>query len=704
MPKKLIDLELLSRFKDKLDTELDKKANVDGNYPTLTVGLADNLTPYSEDSGAEQTNPFISNGTGTNNNTEIVTVGDYGLLKSKNGNTLVVNQLVQNGDFSSEDDNWTTINCSASVSNKVCSLSISSNTNYGFYQTVNNKVSNHIMLIAFDTVSTENQSVNINWGTLATSFTSTTTKQRIFKIFATPSSGNNNLNFTGITTNGITLSLSNIVLIDLTQMFNGDIPQDLLDNPSHFSWYYNGDLSYNAGTLVNASGVKLVSTSRQQWDEEWEQGSYDSNGQPTSTSNAIRNKNKVIVIPNTTYYVYKPANASFAVHFWTKNNEFIGGSSLSSGKFVVPSNCEYVNFYLTNYGTTYNHDITISLYYSPEQGGEGYSQYYPYEEPYVVDTGSEVLRSAGSVYDYKEPNGTIHRLVGISLLENMNFTYDSGNARWYSTSLQGTIKNVSSNADKGNIVCSNLQTDSVNNAYTNPTIPSISVSNNGTIYIYGLSGSATISGTLNYELATPTTEQGTPFSTNLPINDYGMLYWLDSSNNLVGIPQGSSIFYPTNYKGFVDDMYSRVDGDSGAYVIQSELSAEETARSNQDTILLNAIGGTLRQLLASGQSIDFLNTAIIDLGDIVWAEGTIVSTIAMSGVIKAPTDQYQKAHILCTKYQTSAQGDSAITSKNLQIAFSTGGNLRIYDTSLSNKTATEIQQALKGILLAYEKA
>ena len=38
---------------------VNDKANVDGNYPTLTAGLADNLTPYSEDSGAEQDNPFM---------------------------------------------------------------------------------------------------------------------------------------------------------------------------------------------------------------------------------------------------------------------------------------------------------------------------------------------------------------------------------------------------------------------------------------------------------------------------------------------------------------------------------------------------------------------------------------------------------------------------------------------------------------------
>ena len=129
-------------------------------------------------------------------------------------------------------------------------------------------------------------------------------------------------------------------------------------------------------------------------------------------------------------------------------------------------------------------------------------------------------------------------------------------------------------------------------------------------------------GIFYFELATETTEQGTSFAENLPINDYGMLYWLDENDEIVGIPQGTKIFYPTNYKGFVDDVYARTEGDAGKLVLQEELSAEETARSNQDTILQNAIGGTLRQILASIKNISFDNTDFVDLGELNWSYAT----------------------------------------------------------------------------------
>ena len=38
---------------------VNDKANVDGNYPTMTVGAADDLTPYDEESGALQAQPFL---------------------------------------------------------------------------------------------------------------------------------------------------------------------------------------------------------------------------------------------------------------------------------------------------------------------------------------------------------------------------------------------------------------------------------------------------------------------------------------------------------------------------------------------------------------------------------------------------------------------------------------------------------------------
>lgn len=61
---------------------------------TVIAPYADNLTPYSEDSGATQSNPFILEGTGTGNGEDVVDTGSFAQIKSKNGNTIVYNQLV----------------------------------------------------------------------------------------------------------------------------------------------------------------------------------------------------------------------------------------------------------------------------------------------------------------------------------------------------------------------------------------------------------------------------------------------------------------------------------------------------------------------------------------------------------------------------------------------------------------------------------
>ena len=240
---------------------------------------------------------------------------------------------------------------------------------------------------------------------------------------------------------------------------------------------------------------------------------------------------------------------------------------------------------MSAYGTTYKNDITISLYYTPQEGGEGYDKYYPYEQPYVVDTGTEVLRQAGSVKDYKEPNGTIHRLVGVVDLGSLTYTRQETSASgiYYFYADISTITNIKyatgSQLLKGQ---SNLYLIDTGSNVQAGLAPNLSLGSSSTqlrIRNDGYSNASTFKTAMSgvylfYVLSEPISVQGTPFAENLPINDYGMLYWLDSSDNLVGIPQGCKIFYPTNYKGFLDDLYSKVDGNSNDYALNSELNAK----------------------------------------------------------------------------------------------------------------------------------
>lgn len=540
--------DLLDDVEDAV-SQVNDKANVDGNYPTMTVGLADNLTPYSEDSGAEQDNPFISNGTGTNNNTEIVTVGDYGLLKSKNGNTLVVNQQLQNPRFSSN-SNWVVnaSNATLSISSGIAKAECSADGDIALRpQVAINTIANHKYLV-HARVRTSGKAV-----LLSTAYSQTepsTTSTSFVDLYMI---GSRTSDFSGVypqlrTSNAVVgdyFEVSCFELVDLTQMFNGDIPQDLLDNPDHLSWYYNGDLSYNTGTLVNANGVKLVSTGRNIYN-------------PDETYN--------VVIPNKPFFVSKTTT----ITYYDKDKNSIGTEIVSAGNtFTTPSNCVFINSSVSS--------ITITHYYTDQEGGEGYLDSnnvpieYPYEAPYEVDTGSEVLRSAGSVYDYKEPSGTIHRVIKNDDLSQFDWTsvqFD-GITYWRTYSILSLAKTFSG---KPNLICDKYINISNYSGVAGMTNKTIMLYTDGALWLRddSITQASEIAGTIYYELATPTTEQGTSFSENLPINDYGMLYW-DNTN---GVPQGATIFFPVNYKGFVDDMYSKVDGDSSDYALNSELNAK----------------------------------------------------------------------------------------------------------------------------------
>ena len=69
---------------------------------------------------------------------------------------------------------------------------------------------------------------------------------------------------------------------------------------------------------------------------------------------------------------------------------------------------------------------------------------------------------------------------------------------------------------------------------------------------------------LCYELATPTTEQGTTFQSIIDIDDYGTMYWEDENNDLVEVAQGLTVFYPADYVGFIDSLSKHLNGNASS--------------------------------------------------------------------------------------------------------------------------------------------
>lgn len=127
-----------------------------------------------------------------------------------------------------------------------------------------------------------------------------------------------------------------------------------------------------------------------QWDEELEIGSFDSHGNPTTSSSYMRSKNYIPLIPNATYYFTRPSIIAW-VYYYT-DTDYIEYVQLGSGvkTFTPPSNATRAKFLVatSTYGTTYNHDIAINY-------PSSVTTYSPYSNicPISGFTGCEVQRT-----------------------------------------------------------------------------------------------------------------------------------------------------------------------------------------------------------------------------------------------------------------------------------------------------------------------
>ena len=657
---------------------------------------AEQIENVGEDVGSTQDAPFIFQATATDNGADSVETAPVAKHLRKLGNSVVVNQLIPNQTISGTSNG---ITIGSSNDGKYV---ITVNNATGFYQIdltpTRQWLSGHKYLVI--TKSIQNIQVyiaNYNVG-VSNSYIATITNTQNAKAFL----------FVGQDTPNGTYNVEPKI-IDLTQWFGSNdlIPSDLLTHPENAGRYGMLGLAYNEGTLTNCNGQYLECIGRNQWDEEWELGSIDTNGQPYNANNAIRGKanNPIRIVPNVSYKVsqYGTNADNIVVYFYDKNDNFIpytgfgaynNAFNTSYGIFTAPSNAYYIRFRLSSsYGTTYNHDITISLYY---EDGTGYSDYYQFVKN-TYDTGTETLRSAGSVKDSKLPSGEITRKVGNIKLNSLSWDYESANSRFVA-SVSGMIAKTN-NLD---VFCP-MYIASLSPIGSRTTDKTICGYSDGKVYV--LDSAYTDATTfknhftdddyLYFQLATPTTEQGTAFPENVEVDNYGSMGWLDS-NGYVDIPQGCKFFYPADYVEFIDSLYTRSkDGGDSADVNNIVVKSELTPSDNKDTQLQNAIGGTLRQLLAVSKSIDFLNTDVVDLGSLSWEynSGSNFFYAIVSGL------KYETSNILCSKYKTINYG---VGIENNCVKVIQQNQIIIRDTNYTDATA--FKNAMKGVLLAYEKA
>lgn len=568
----------------------DQFAKIDGYYGTLKSGesdTADNLTPHSSDSGTSQDTPFILQGSDCANGEEQADTGSYCQLQRKNGNSVTVNQYAKELNST----NWTTESgVTSSFNDGVCTFT-STAANYGIWcRMPTSPVPSHKYWISITGKSASDGSIRILVGETYPAVFDCALESS-FKSFYGLATAGENIAGTGFyviamsSAVDIAVDVKNPLLIDLTLWFgsNDKIPTYLLNHPEDFFRYYQGDLSYNVGALTDCNGRYLKTTGRNVWDEEWELGTIDSNGNNGSSSIQIRSKNYIPINPNTTYYFRLGANIIGRLVWYDADKNAVSAIYPRANHTIdAPANASFMRFVIGNGDTaitTYAHDITISIYY---EGESGYDQYYPYEELANIDTGNEPLLA----FDWKEPNGTIHRNTLSKIdMGSLNWILDS---RYTNAQFHASLNYVKKS---GKGICSKYPFVTGKNWAANQDktigVPSDSyvVICTDSSYETAAAFKTAMSGVyLEVEAETPTTEQGTPFPENVAIDDFGTMAF-DCPN---GVPQGNLIFYPVDYKAEFDTLHNITEGDMHKLALKGDLAEGEPETIEEVVDYINA--------------------------------------------------------------------------------------------------------------------
>ena len=369
-------------------------------------------------------------------------------------------------------------------------------------------------------------------------------------------------------------------MFDLTQMFGTAVADYVYGQGAAFfrKWFGKQWYPYNAGELLSVEGLQSHDmVGFNQWDEEWEVGTYlNTNGQKYPSSAKIRNKNPIPVLPNTAYVWSVGTTSTDEDRVWCYDHEMnhirsfaISHQTSLMLSFTTPSNCYYVNFAIKN--TTYNHDICISLAHNNSRNGE----YEPYEKhSYPLDS-TVILRGipkvgANGVYwdgDRYLPDGTVERRYGV---------VDLGSLDWSGTGADYFTTNVNINVPSAtqwvvqNGMCSIYtiqpmfyiinQAAKIDNSiawYTNYIRVADSSYADSAAFKSAMQGVLLV-----YELATPTTETAQPYHSTQWVSDWGTEEFVSTGI----VPVGTETRYPANLRDKLQHLPDAASG-NGSYLI-----------------------------------------------------------------------------------------------------------------------------------------
>lgn len=556
-----------------LQEQMAKKANVDGYYEEMTVGDAEQLvaTQFVEDN-----EPYLFRPTGGSSD-----VGNRAYFDKIVGGTVVWNQLIDGGEHSPDvtyaGGRFIVSNFSDSGT-MVLDNYMNLIKGHKYFIEASSKLNNCMTYIYTHDYKSAFLSIgSISEDSFSVSSIVECSDTNTYRMY---------LNRYGATEDTPATNYDGYFqLFNLTQMFGSTIADYIYSleqsqagaGVAWFKKLFPKDYyPYNAGELLSVEGLQSHNmVGFNQWDEEWEVGSYGSDGLPIVSDNKIRNKNRISVKPSTEYYFKNGGSGNLIIFWYDDNDTVISYEGVGNSVKTSPANAKYLRFRTNNYGTTYNHDICINLS-DPSRNGE----YEPYEKhSYPLDSsltlrGIPNLDASKNLYydgDEYESDGTVTRKYGVYTIQASNVSLNN-NA--YTNISYAEIVNLPNMLRSMYKQCVHSKFGVGKHDY-----PFDDASHVGELLVnsavngfwFGFAKGTTeeqmksaLDGTtIVYELATPTTETAEPFQNIQIVDDFGTEEFVSTGI----VPVGHKTRYPANLRDKLQHLPSLASAD-GTYLIQ----------------------------------------------------------------------------------------------------------------------------------------
>lgn len=407
---------LLTKVKDgsitvDIEKELADKANVNGRYPEMSVGTADDLAGRGESVPA-------SFGFRASGGKSIKDGRAY--IKRIKGNSVVWNQKYKpvSKAIGTQTINGVTFTISEDGTVEVEGTAEGGSAFVGLFAYRTFIASHKYLLIAYGAPAGEWNKQGLYFvGIKGLNEASMIKSAAGYKIFQPSADGVSTLTITAW--EGYSLSCRfRPIFIDLTKMFQaGNEPTTIEEFYARVATLGIDMYAYNEGQVIHCNTESIKSVGDNAWDEEWKRGYYMGKEYISVATNQICSANPIPCLPNEAYCVSVTGKTSFPntikFTFLDAQGDSIGEVKITNTdqKITTPINAtSFLVSFGVDYGGTYKNDILISLYHSGWKAQKD-DQYQPYWQdilplPIIRKYFPQGMKSAGSAHDEIRYNKT----------------------------------------------------------------------------------------------------------------------------------------------------------------------------------------------------------------------------------------------------------------------------------------------------------